>query len=205
MYSSSDGAANRKLLSLNGDVRRRDARHTSASEAQRGRGTNLCERFLYAFSGHPCSWIFSHSSLLYKWTWRLPYTPPCAAQSCINDRGRRVNTEAGNRAWNMAVIYCLWMMYRTWIRSWSCCGRWSTGGLWSPPTHPAIQNNVGHWWEPENQQEISSHQCTKTWMDGRIDGRMEESLLALQSLLDGELLATVSALEVLLLCGGPLV
>lgn len=42
-------------------------------------------------------------------------------------------------------------------------------------------------------------------MDGRIDGRMEESLLALQSLLDGELLATVSALEVLLLCGGPLV
>lgn len=33
----------------------------------------------------------------------------------------------------------------------------------------------------------------------------EENLLALQSLLDGELLATVPALEVLLLCGGPLV
>lgn len=34
---------------------------------------------------------------------------------------------------------------------------------------------------------------------------MDENLLALQGLLDGELLATVPALEVLLLCGGPLV
>lgn len=34
---------------------------------------------------------------------------------------------------------------------------------------------------------------------------MEENLLTLQSLFDGELLATVSALEVLLLCAGPLV
>lgn len=39
----------------------------------------------------------------------------------------------------------------------------------------------------------------------KIHRWVQGNLLALQSLLDGELLATVPALKVLLLCGGPLV
>lgn len=68
----------------------------------------------------------------------------------------------GHVIWQLHVyLYGFWMMYVTWIQSWSCCGRWSTGGLWSRPMDPVIQNNVGHWQRPKKKSAIRSQICNK--------------------------------------------
>lgn len=84
---------------------------------------------------------------------------PLQASLCCSklpklERKRHVNAEAVHKSiiWRVYTPYICIRVIITWIQSWSCCGRWSTGGLWSRPMDPAIQNNGGHWGGPANRQ-----------------------------------------------------